>query len=93
MKLSDFGDDGTGYPILSRASKKIPMVLSSSNIDDCFSVLFELDIKEIEVNKREMVYIVAFYLANIGKDKDGNQGKVLMENKIDRFMGVNLILV
>ena len=67
--------------------------LTCSNMDDVFGVLQEYEITEIEVNQSEMYKIVQVYLSNVGNDKNGNQGKILQEGKIDKFFGIKLVLV
>lgn len=91
MRLSDFRDDGKGNPVLGDSSKFAPITVSVYNIDDLFTVLMKFGFKEIEVSPHEMHMIVRFYLANIGNDKNGNQGKVMREGKIDQFFGVKLL--
>ena len=66
--------------------------ISLSNLDDFFREFNKLGIEEVEVNRYQMLMIVQWYLGNVGNDKDGNQGKIIREGKIDEFLGVKLIL-
>lgn len=66
--------------------------LSITNVDDFFRQAFIYGIKEMEVNNFEMHLIVHFYLANVGNDKNGNQGKIMREGVLDKFLGIDLIL-
>lgn len=86
MKLSDllpFIGYMLGYPD--------KFFLASNNVDDVFMKLKSLKISEIEVGRGDMNLLIRFYLANVGQDRDGGQGKILKEGKLDRFMGIDLI--
>lgn len=64
-----------------------------SNIDDYFVEISNLGIEEVEVLAPTMDKIVRAYLASVAGDKDGGQGKVIRENRLDKYMGVKVVLV
>ena len=62
-----------------------------TEVDDVFRVMVKLGVKEINVTKEQMFLLVRYYLANVGNDKDGGQGKIMKEGKLDKFFGITLI--
>lgn len=70
--------------------KQKEIVISYGNIDDIFRHLKVLGIDEIEVNKKHMGMIVGFFVGNSGQTELG--AKAGVEGKIDKFLGVKLIL-
>ena len=70
-------------------------VISPINIDDAFKVLKSKGVNEIKVNWNEMLTIALFVVANIqnnSKPTHWDALQILREGKIDKFLGVKLIL-
>jgi len=60
------------------------------NIDDAFNVVRREGITRVRVTPQEMSAIVAFTLASVPRAPENLQ--IVKDWKIDRFMGVDLIL-
>jgi len=73
-------------------------VLTMSNIDDLFTKINKVGIREVEVNKEQMLMAAKFFVAMF--DSEGHKGemwnckawRVLSEGKLDSFLGVKLKL-
>lgn len=81
--------------------KEFNGILSSTNIDDVFKKIVSNKIYEVIVNRKEMVFIAQFFIANAtpmeGQSLDWEKidwlvWRVLGEGKIDKFFGVKLLL-
>lgn len=65
--------------------------ICTSNIDDIILAASQFGISELKVSKEEMDTCVLFYLSSCG-DKDSKKPEILRNGKIDKLLGVNLIL-
>jgi len=78
MRLTDF----------AKEVKIDPM--SVVNVDDIFNALRRVGATEVTVNTEQMGLIVQFYLCNAAHAPEN--GKILREGKLDKFMGIKLVL-
>ena len=65
------------------------------NVDDVFKILKGRGVNEVKVSWEEMITIALFVVSNIqnGKNTQWDALQILREGKVDKFLGVKLILV
>ncbi len=73
------------FPLL-----KLGEEITVLDISAVFEQLRYLGVNKIIVTPDEMSHIVRWYIANVGSDKNGNQGKILTEGKLTKLAGVDI---